>query len=206
MLKPTGDLDALIESIDWRQPRAANYANRAHINIQKVLAASEEISRRAASGDRNKRIVTIFDSRVAVGPIRKGRSSSILLNMALRGFMWIFCLYGLSCARIWCGAKSNPADAPSRGASLPIPGPRPGWSVRLSADNAYVGLQADYGRGLQSLVCMTGWVKKLQAKEYHVGVGGLALYLRFGVISGEVFEYNGPAAWAHANFELDTVI
>ena len=81
--KPTGDRDALVETFPWCQPRAANYANRARINIREVFAAPEEISRRAASGERNKRIVTILDSRVAVGSIGKGRSSSNYLNLAL---------------------------------------------------------------------------------------------------------------------------
>ena len=41
--KPTGDLDALVESLVWRCPRAARFQRVAHINIQEVLACGHEV-------------------------------------------------------------------------------------------------------------------------------------------------------------------
>ena len=111
MQKPTGYLDELVANLPWKKPRASRFARNAHINIQELVAAADEIKRRARNGERDKRMILVLDSRVAVGALGKGRSSSKYLNRRLRMFTRAFLCYGLVACLVWVSTKFNPADA-----------------------------------------------------------------------------------------------
>ena len=71
------------------------------------------------------------DSRVVVGAVSKGRSSSQHLNSFLRRLTAVCLGADVSVRLIWVGTKSNPLDAPSRLAPLPVRGPMPAWAQPL---------------------------------------------------------------------------
>lgn len=112
LAEPTGDLDQQDESFIWRHPRAASFQRVVHINIQEFLACACEIWRRALAGERGKRILVILDSRVTVGAIGKGRSSSVGLNSALSIFLRVRVLFGITVCVLWVSTGANPSDAP----------------------------------------------------------------------------------------------
>ena len=67
MQKPTGYLDELVAILPWKKPRASRFARRAHISTQGLVAAADEMKRRARNGGTDKRIILFLDSRVAEG-------------------------------------------------------------------------------------------------------------------------------------------
>ena len=170
MQKPTGYLDELVASLPWKKPRASRFARNAHINIQELVAAADEIRRRAQNGETDKRIILVLDSRVAVGALGKGRSSLKCLNRCLRMFTQAFLCYGLVACPVWVSTKFNPADAPSRNAPLPTPGPRPPWAKNLRLNNGSVGLRRDRSQQNHS----ASKEKALTTREYYAGYGGLS--------------------------------
>lgn len=64
------------------------------------------------------RVIVILDSRVAVGAVRKGRSSSRKLNALLRQIAALQLDSGVRLEVAWVPTWGNPADAPTRFASL----------------------------------------------------------------------------------------
>jgi hypothetical protein len=86
MMEPDKSVDELVASLSWQSGRAHHFAKASHINIQEVLACAEELDIRGLGGERDKRIVCLLDSRVAIGSISKGRSSSRSLNRAVSRF------------------------------------------------------------------------------------------------------------------------
>ena len=77
------DVDHFLMSLHWRETRNARLQRVVHIDIQGDLACNYEISRRALAGERDKRIIVILDSKVAVGCIAKGGSSPRALDSQL---------------------------------------------------------------------------------------------------------------------------
>ena len=59
------------------------------------------------------------DSRVLVGSVMKGRSSSYKLNGILRSLTSLLVCYRIYLALPWIGTKSNSSDYPSRMVDLP---------------------------------------------------------------------------------------
>merc|ERR1712194_324101 len=60
----------------------------------------------------------LSDSRVVVGAMSKGRSSSKQLNYELRRCCGVALRRGLTIDLVWIPTWGNPADAPSRGVPL----------------------------------------------------------------------------------------
>ena len=67
-----------------------------------------------------KRILVFLDSRVCVGAVAKGRSSSRSLYAVLRRIAGMLLAQGNMLEVVWVATRTwaNPADAPSRGTSL----------------------------------------------------------------------------------------
>ena len=72
----------------------------------------------ANRGARKHRILCCVDSRVVLGVVSKGRTSQRRLNFGLRRLAFECLSATLSIDSLWVPSWSNPADAPSRGASL----------------------------------------------------------------------------------------
>ena len=81
---------------------------------------------------RTRRLLVLVDSRVVLGAVSKGRSSSRKVNFLLRK-LWFWCLaHDVALELEWVPTWANPADAPSRNkpieswyASLPKRPPPP---------------------------------------------------------------------------------
>lgn len=89
-----------------------------HINVLELRAVLALARRLVARGARDARIIILIDSRVGVGALGKGRSSSRRLNRVLRQLAAIGLRSGLTFDVIWIPTWANPSDAPSRGTSL----------------------------------------------------------------------------------------
>ena len=76
--------DALVRSMQWKHPRSWQHTLLSHINLQEYRAYSRELWDLGKSGIRDKRVIFANDSRVCVGCVAKGRSSSRVLNGVLR--------------------------------------------------------------------------------------------------------------------------
>ena len=85
MIAPDQALNELFKSLPWIAPRSYAHEGLHHINIQELRAIFDESERRAWEvGERDVRIVVATDSRVTLGAIGKGRSSSRNMNTWLR--------------------------------------------------------------------------------------------------------------------------
>ena len=123
MQEPGPDVNEFVESLRWENPIGYDFKTTQHINIQELKALEDEIRRRTSAGEHDLRVVVCCDSRVVVGAIAKGRSSSRALSMHLRKLCVLCVSFGIQLRVLWVGTKSNPADHPSRNASIPAPGP-----------------------------------------------------------------------------------
>jgi len=89
-----------------------------HINVLELRGILALMQRLAAQGVTDCRLLVLVDSRVCVGALGKGRSSSRRLNHVLRRMAAVGLAAGISLDVVWIPTWSNPADAPSRGSSL----------------------------------------------------------------------------------------
>ena len=117
MTLPSADLDELLTSLPWEGGLGYNFRNLAYINIQECVAVLDELDRQIHSGVRSCRYVIATDSRVCVGAISKGRSSSRSLNAVLRKLATTCVAMNIELVVVWMLTKANPADAvPQRAA------------------------------------------------------------------------------------------
>ncbi|CAE7920809.1 unnamed protein product, partial [Symbiodinium necroappetens] len=120
------------ECLPWRVTASYHSRETSHVNLQELRAWRREMMKIAARGDHKGCIVVALnDSRVVVGAVGKGRSSSFRLNNLLRGALPHMILGGLSGALLWIETAANPADYPSRFRALPPPRRVPGWLLNF---------------------------------------------------------------------------
>ncbi len=87
-----------------------------HINVEEAKALLSYVRWILRSGARaGHRIVVLLDSKVAVGAITKGRSSSWPLNQVIRRLAALCFAGGLKLHLIFIPTEHNPGDHPSRG-------------------------------------------------------------------------------------------
>ena len=96
----------------------APHLMRAHINALEMEAVLLLLKRLRREGLRNTRILVYVDSRVILGALAKGRSSSYRLNHVLRKIASICIGCGFAVDFIWIPLWANPSDAPSRAATV----------------------------------------------------------------------------------------
>ena len=89
-----------------------------HINILELTALASLIRHLAKPGSAKTEILCCVDSRVVLGAVSKGRSSSRRLNYCLRRLAFECPSASLSIDLLWLPSWGNPADAPSRSTSL----------------------------------------------------------------------------------------
>ena len=114
------------ESMDWQVTGSYAFRETSHVNLQEVRALRREVRRLAACGEgRNSVLICLNDSRVVVGCVSKGRSSSYKLNGMLRAMIFHLVLGRMSLALLWvetsakyvacrqalCSAHLSPASA-----------------------------------------------------------------------------------------------
>ena len=135
MQRPTTELDEIVTCLPWTDPRGWNFKRTQHINIQELLAVLDEVRLRINQGLQRSRIIIMIDSRVCVGAIAKGRSSSKLLNTHLRRLSILALAARVQVRVVWTATSANPADAPSRGVELPARTLMPHWIHKLVKDS-----------------------------------------------------------------------
>ena len=109
----------------------SRFSSVAHINIQEATAVLQEVIRQIEDGMRNVRFLIAIDSRVCVGAVGKGRSSSRALNDVLRCLACVSLAANVEVRVIWVSTKCNPSDAPSRQEPLPARTAKPDWTWPL---------------------------------------------------------------------------
>ena len=87
-----------------------------HINVEEGLALIRYLKWILRSAKRfNHQVVLLVDSKVVLGAIAKGRSSSRPLNAIIRRAAALCFAGKLSLHCVFISTKHNPADWPSRG-------------------------------------------------------------------------------------------
>ena len=110
---------SLWKAFRWQDAIGHDFKVTEHINIQELNAIEDEIRRRTENGEHDLRIVVCCDSRVVVGALAKGRTSSRSLSVSLRKLCVLCIAFGIQLRVLWVGTQSNPADHPSRHAVTP---------------------------------------------------------------------------------------
>jgi hypothetical protein len=131
MIPCSKDIDQLAEGLQWQVKSAYHFRQTSHVNLQELRAVRRELVQLTTSSQcKGKQLqVLLCDSRVCVGALGKGRSSSFKLNGVLRSTLPFLVCGSVSLCTVWVGTNSNPADAPSQGKPLPVPKPLPAWAV-----------------------------------------------------------------------------
>ena len=91
-----------------------------HINLKEFRALRLALRRKARGGPsaRGKRYICLNDSRVVVGAVAHGRSSSKALNRGLRSLLPLLIGSNLYPTMLWVPTGANSADVPSRAGCL----------------------------------------------------------------------------------------
>ncbi|CAE7727399.1 SMYD3 [Symbiodinium sp. CCMP2592] len=141
---PSQFASAVAESLPWSVISSYSFRQTSHINLQELRALRREIVRLASRSSGEGLIkLCLNDSRVVIGAVTKGRSSSYKLNGLLRTMLPYLTAANITLALLWVETESNRADAPSRFESLPAPVPAPPWlqSFGVDAWRAGAGLE-----------------------------------------------------------------
>ena len=109
---------ALITPAAWTKLFASRFRKNDHINVLELIALVSLLRRLSNQGVRRQRILCCVDSRVVLGAVTKGRSSSRKLNHVLRKLAYECLASSLTVDLLWVPSWANPADAPSRHQSL----------------------------------------------------------------------------------------
>ena len=98
MQEPGPDVNEFVESLRWQEAIGYDFKVSEHINIQELKAIEDEIRRRTDRGEHDVRIVVCCDSRVVVGALAKGRTSSRPLSVPFRK-LCVLCIAYKQCRR-----------------------------------------------------------------------------------------------------------
>jgi len=132
MGRPQDEVHELVKSLPWKLIRAYAFRRVSHVNLQETRAVRAEVKDLAAqAGARGpilpSRHVNFVDSRVALGAVSKGRSSSNRLNAVLRSFLGYEMCAQIYLVLIWIGTHFNPSDDPTRHVEVRKPEVAPEW-------------------------------------------------------------------------------
>ena len=128
-------------SLPWKPFFLFAFKAHKHINLLEIESASSLLRHPASEGRRNCRVLALTDSRVALGSLSKGRSSSRRVNDLLKKVAALCLCYGFQFDVVWAPTWGNPADAPSREQPLSawrnaLPGLPPVPPARLLSQQA----------------------------------------------------------------------
>ena len=101
-------------SLPWEPFFSCAFKAHKHINLLEIESALSLLRHLASEGQRNRRVLALTDSRVALGALSKGRSSSRRIKYLLKKVAALCLCYGFQFDVVWVPTWSNPADAPSR--------------------------------------------------------------------------------------------
>ena len=124
------DVDAVAACLPWRVCAQYRFRETSHINLQETRAVRNEMRAhcRRHGCSKPQLLLLLSDSRVCIGAVAKGRSSSFKLNGILRSLTSWLVLGDLSLGMLWVSTSANPADDTSRFVRLRRPPPPPSWA------------------------------------------------------------------------------
>ena len=124
-------LQDVIAGTPWVVERQIRHKRSRHVNVQETVAAVMVVEDACKNSLEPERLVNGTDSRVALGAIAKGRSSSSALNGCLRRLMGL-CVFGNKFfVQFWIPSELNPSDDPSRDKQLRAPKSMPAELAHL---------------------------------------------------------------------------
>ena len=141
-------VSSLAECLDWRVTARYSFRSSSHINLQELRALRREIVMLASNFEAGGQVQLAFnDSRVAIGAVAKGRSSSYKVNGLLRAQLPFLVMGDLALALLWIDSESNLADHPSRFRELPAPKSPQAWMEKygVSGRKLLVGIEVFAG-------------------------------------------------------------
>ena len=142
--EPSVFASTVAECMPWTVTSSYSFRETSHVNLQELRALRREVIRLVARGVcLGTVLIALNDSRVVVGAVAKGRSSSFKLNGLLRGMLPHLVMGRVSLGVLWIETEANPADHPSRFRSLPPPRRVPGWLRRYGVPDRsrFLGLE-----------------------------------------------------------------
>ena len=98
----------------WKPFFSFEFMAHKHINLLEIESAFSLLRHLAAEGRRTCRVLAMTDSRVALGALSRGRSSSRRVNYLLKKVAALCLCYGFQFDVVWVPTWGNPADATSR--------------------------------------------------------------------------------------------
>ena len=146
--EPSQFVSVVSQCLEWRVVRGYTTRQTSHINLQECRALRKQLIEIAADpANHNKIQLLLNDSRVVIGALTKGRSSSFRLNGILRALLPHLLFGRLGLGMLWVEAEANLADHPSRFNPIPPPRPCPLWLQRLgvATSKPQVGLEVTAG-------------------------------------------------------------
>ena len=217
MTKPDEDLNQLVSSLPWCRPICYLHPHSHHINIQELNAVLDELSRRTQmEHERSSRYVNVIDSRVALGALGKGRSSSVALNSVLRRISVLSLACDVGVRGVWVASASNPSDDPSRAVALRRASPPPPWAEHLFAATQSNSIGSSYGTSAEDFECTVCGSDELgdrpphravssvrKAREYYGGKAGLTDALKNKGIACESYEAYDDLGF-HAEYDMSS--
>jgi hypothetical protein len=105
----------------WKVLATCKFKESSHVNLQELRAVKLLLRNLVRSGFKREQLVILTDSRVVLGALGKGRSSSTRLNAILRSMLGWQVLLGVDLAVCWISTTENIADDPSRDVPLRPP-------------------------------------------------------------------------------------
>ena len=163
------------ECLPWTATASYHFRETAHINLQEARALKREIVSMANDPSARGQIqICLNDSRVVVGAVSKGRSSSFRLNGILRSMLPFLILARIALGLLWVETECNPADYPSRFKLVPPPSTPPSWLSILGVTGIVLpGLEIFAGSARLTKACRKYGVDMLDPIDILWGVDAM---------------------------------
>ncbi|CAE7407977.1 unnamed protein product, partial [Symbiodinium sp. CCMP2592] len=135
MKLPSRHIERLAGLHRWSVTESKPFRKRQHINILELEVIHREYSDLVSQVKGGLRCVNLTDSRVVLGAVAKGRSSSRNLNRVLRRCLALSLAGQKILYNVWVSTHANPSDFPSRFKQIPPPeSPLPDELALLGAE------------------------------------------------------------------------
>ena len=161
-------VEDVCESLTFKELFRYKFSKLGHINCLECRTFKSWL-KHCSKAHVNSRLVALLDSRVTMGAVAKGRSSSKALSRILRGSLCYTLGSGLYPGTLHCRSGWNRADGPSRDSEVPPASrPVPLWLNRLiNGDHELFDLMVEsatwirpLGRWFRLLLLLAGDIER----------------------------------------------
>ena len=186
--EPSQFASMVAECLDWYSTASYVFKETSHINLQELRALRRELYKLASDRSNHNSVQLCFnDSRVVVGAVSKGRSSSFKLNGLLRTLIPFLVVSNIALGLLWVETSSNPADFPSRFLPLPVPRSPPGWLRGFGVVRRLkAGLELFAGSARITTACIEAGLPMLQPVDILWGIDVFEAWIDQLFDSGEI--------------------